>query len=271
MNHGLAWHSHVSHKRPIRAIKVLSPTQANLSGSFPLHHFSWKTRRTGRLDVAQGWVLITSWVIKLLPKILFGMISITCLLYSPHAPCRLDCPPDLSPQAWGLAKLENLEEGQSPNQGSWVRMLFSQRQGSSRYLDLGKWQEEIGQKRVSQRSRNEADQSIPGSQLEEVGEGRDSSHCNTSDYKNGDSFAYDLLKPLCSQGMEHLSFMFPWGSQLQGVKEGRKKWKLQTGVDGEGVPQGQGEAGKYKVCLLWVQPILGASANKAFVSSLLTL
>lgn len=88
-------------------------------------------------------------------------------------------------------------------------MLFSQRQGSSRYLDLGKWQEEIGQKRVSQRSRNEADQSIPGSQLEEVGEGRDSSHCNTSDYKNGDSFAYDLLKPLCSQGMEHLSFMFP--------------------------------------------------------------
>lgn len=61
-----------------------------------------------------------------------------------------------------------------------MRMLFSQREGSSRCLDLDKWKEEIGQKRVTQRSRNEADWSTPGSQLEEVGESPNSSHCNTS-------------------------------------------------------------------------------------------
>lgn len=118
------------------------------------------------------------------------MLSITSVLCSPHSTCRLDCLPDQSLQARGLTKLEDYKEGQNPEQGPWVRMLFSQRQESNRCLDLGKWKEKIEQNRVTQRSGIEEDWYTPGSQLEEIGETPNLSYCDTSDSEKADSFNF---------------------------------------------------------------------------------
>lgn len=83
---------------------------------------------------------------------------------------------------------------------------------------------------------------MPGSQLEEVGESPDSSHCNTSDCKKGDSFTFCPWSSETSEQPGHRApeLHTPVTQPIVASEGGKKNWKLQTGEDWEGVPKGQG-------------------------------
>jgi len=107
-------------------------------------------------------------------------------------------------------------------------MLSSQRQRSSRCLDLDKWKEESRQKKGCS-GRNRAGRSTLSFQFGEVVEiqlHHTATHL-TAKKLTASTFAHSLLEPLRNQGMKQLSYHLPARKPRQpnlgreGRKEGR--------------------------------------------------